>query len=159
LAITDSKPRNGKEEDEEWREKKSACEFVLAKFALLRWDELNELAYRIATAIKALSRTPRKLSADILEKALCRVADSEWRKNKSYDDFLRDMRSERRDYKMLNVWEFRGGLKKPIPGLVHQNDLLWLTKAVDSTEDIEIPGFHLRFEPRGRVAIRPVDKK
>lgn len=157
-AIEKSKPSNGRKADA-WREQKPDSDFVLAKLALLRWDELNELAYRIATTVKALSRTPRKLSVDILKEALRRVADSEWRKNKSYDDFFRDMRSERRDYKMLNVWEFRGRLKKHIPGVVRQNDLLWLAKAVDATEDIEIPGYQLRFKSRGRVALASSGKR
>jgi nicotinamide riboside kinase len=158
MAIAKSKPVRSKEADE-WREQRPSSEFVLAKLVLLRWDELNELAYRIAAAVKELSRTPRKLSFDILEEALRRVADSEWRKNKSYDDFLRDTRSERRDYKMLNVWEFRGQLKKQIPGIVCQNGLLWLAKAVDTTKDVEIPGYELRFKSRGRVAIPPSGKK
>jgi hypothetical protein len=138
----------------DWREEKLDPEVGLGKFALLRWDELDEFAYRLATILKALPRTPRKVSRKIFEKALTEVADSEWRKNKSYDDYLRDTRSERRDYQMPNVWEVRGSKTELIPGLVDANKLRWLVKAVDSTKDIDMPGFEFRFKTRGRVEIR-----
>lgn len=85
------------------REQKLGPEFMLAKLALLRWDELDELAYRLATILRLRSPVPRKISSQLLEKALSKIGDSEWRKNKSYFDFLRDTRSERRDYQMINV--------------------------------------------------------
>jgi hypothetical protein len=85
------------------REQKLDSEFMLAKLALLRWDELDELAYRLATILRLQSPVPRKIPSQLLEKALGKVGDSEWRKNKSYFDFLRDTRSERRDYQMINV--------------------------------------------------------
>jgi hypothetical protein len=85
------------------REHKLDSEFMLAKLALLRWDELDELACRLAAILKSQSPAPRKISSQSLEKALSKVGDSEWRKNKSYFDFLRDTRSERRDYQMINV--------------------------------------------------------
>jgi hypothetical protein len=76
---------------------------MLVKLALLRWDELDELASRLAELLKSRSPVPRKISSQLLTRALSKVGDSEWRKNKSYFDFLRDMRSERRDYEMLTV--------------------------------------------------------
>jgi len=95
-------------------EHKLTSQFMLAKLALLRWDELAELASRLATILKSSSPTPRKISSPLLERALGRVGDSEWRKNKSYFDFLRDMRSERRDYEMLTVPR-HGETKKSAP--------------------------------------------
>jgi len=85
------------------REDKLDDEFILAKLALLRWDELHELACHLATILKSQSKVPRTVSSKVLERALCEVGDSEWRKNKSYFDFLRDTRSERRDFQMLNI--------------------------------------------------------
>jgi hypothetical protein len=96
----------------------------------------------------------RKISPEILKQALVEVADSEWRKNKSYLDYLRDTRSERRDYQMLNIWEVKGRLATPVPGVVSLNGHEWLPKAVDSPQDLEIPGFQLVFEPPARVEIR-----
>jgi len=85
------------------RERKLDSQFMLAKFALLRYDELDELASRLASVLKSESAIPRKITSLLLAKALRKVGDSEWRKNKSYFDFLRDTRSERRDYQMVGV--------------------------------------------------------
>jgi hypothetical protein len=150
---------SGNNESEEtrvmhWREQKLDAGLALAKFALLRYDELDELAYRLSEILKGHSPIPRKVSPDILGKALGKVADSEWRKNKSYSDYLRDTESERRDYQMLKVWEFKGRAKKSIPGLLSSNKSRWLAGAVESLEDIEIRGYRLNSRPLGRVQIQ-----
>jgi len=142
-----------------WREQNLASDRALAKFALLRYDELTELAYRLALILKARSRIPKNISTEILQEALVQVADSEWRKNKSYVDYIRDTRSERRDYQMLNVWEFRGRLKKSVPDLVSANGRRWLVKAVDSLKDIDIAGVKLYSKPLGCVQIRESTSK
>ena len=142
-----------------WLEQKIEPGFVLAKFALLRWDELDELAYRLAATLKAQSPATERISPEILAEALKQVADSQWRKNKSYLDYLRDTQSERRDYQMLNVWELSNSVDGSVPGLVPSNKPRWLARAVDSPKDIEIPGFKLRFEERGRVNIRKASSK
>jgi hypothetical protein len=131
----------------------------LAKFALLRWDEINELALRLVTILKARSPVPRNISSDVLREALSEVEDSEWRKKKSYVDFLRDTRSERRDYQMLNVWEVRGKPKEAIPGLIPANHLNWIAKVADSPRNVEIPGFQLRFKANGCAEIRRARSK
>jgi hypothetical protein len=133
-------------------------ECTLAKFALLRFDEINELAYRLA---KILSKRPttRKISNEVLKEALKQVSDSEWRKNKSYSDFLRDVRSERRDYEMLNVWECTRDPKKPLPGLKPSNKRLWLARAVDSLDDVKVKGFRVQRKPDGRVELLAVKSK
>jgi hypothetical protein len=137
-----------------WREQKLDPNLVLAKFALLRYDEIDELAYRLSKTLKAKSPVPRIISAEILAQALTKVTDSEWRKNKSYSDYLRDRERERRDFQMLNVWEFKGRIKKPIPSVSSGNKSKWLAKAVESLDDIEIAGFRLSPKPRGRVGIQ-----
>lgn len=167
-AVEKTTPGNDASEEErralskeilEWRDEKLDSKFVLAKVALLRWDELNELAYRLATTLKSKTPIPRKVGSDILERALNEVADSEWRKNKSYVDYLRDTRSERRDYEMLKVWKFSGRTKKPVPGLILSNGSKWLVKTVDSPEEINIDGFQLSFKAGGRVAIRALTRR
>jgi len=142
-----------------WREQNLASDRALAKFALLRYDELTELAYRLALILKARSRIPKNISTEILQEALVQVADSEWRKNKSYVDYIRDTRSERRDYQMLNIWEVKGRPTTPVPGIVSANGQEWLARAVDSPQDIEIPGFQLVFEPPAIVEIRASSSK
>lgn len=133
--------------------------FALAKFVLLRWDELDELAYRLSVALKAGASIRRKVSSGMLEGALMEIEDSQWRRNKSYSDYLRDMQSERRDYQMMKVWEPVGKARAVIPGLVTLNGQQWLAKAVESLKDIEIPGSRLLSRPLGRVEIRASGSK
>jgi predicted ATPase len=128
----------------DWREQKLAVEHAFAKFALLRWDELNELAYRLALILKDKNPYPTRISKEILREALMQVDDSEWRKNKSYADFLRDRLSERRDYQMLNVWEVHTDIAAPISGVEVKNNKKWISKAVNSIKDVKLPGFELR---------------
>jgi predicted ATPase len=155
-----SAPVSSQEEENRmalWREQQLDPSLALAKFALLRYDELDELAYRLASILKSQSPRPRQISRNVLKEALTQVADSEWRKNKSYADFLRDTRSERRDYQMLNVWEVTGGDETSVPGVDSVNGLRWLRKAADSPQQIEIPGFRFSFKSLGLVEIHPSD--
>jgi len=137
-----------------WREQKLLRERTLAKFALLRFDELNELAYRLALVLKANPSTAKTISSEILRNALEKLADSEWRKNKSYVDYLRDTRSERRDYQMLNIWEVKGESEISAPDVREENGLKWLARAVDSLQDIQIPSFEIIPAPPGGAQVR-----
>ncbi len=135
-----------------YRETKLAAELTVAKFALLRHDELDELAFLLASYIRKQSDPPRAISSDIVVAALKEVSDSEWRKNKSYLDYLRDTRSERTDYQMLNVWEVITE-EASIPGVKTLTTGKWIERVGDSSKDIEIPDFTLSFEPPGHVKI------
>ncbi|MGB8131904.1 MAG: ATP-binding protein [Candidatus Angelobacter sp.] len=138
----------------EWREQKLTGEHALSKFALLRWDELNELAYRLVLILKSKNPYPARISQEILREALMQVDDSEWRKNKSYADYLRDRLSERRDYQMLNVWEVHTDIGAPIVGVEVKNNKKWISSAVNSIKDVELPGYELRPAGLGIVDLR-----
>jgi ATPase family protein associated with various cellular activities (AAA) len=142
-----------------WREEKLESELVLAKFALLRHDELDELAYRIATILTQSIPSKNEVSTPVLEMALGQIADSEWRKRKSYIDYLRDARSARRDYQMLNAWEIVGATEASAPEIQEANDKKWLTKAVDALKDIRIPGFEIRDLDSGSVEVLKKEPK
>jgi SpoVK/Ycf46/Vps4 family AAA+-type ATPase len=146
----------GSQEDalDNYREQRLDPKFALAKFALLRWDELKELAFRIAQIVSASSSGDSVVSSEILRKALNGVADLEWRKNKSYLDFVRDTGAERRDFQMLNVWEVKNMLKALVPGVIAANGSKWLSQISDSLEDVKIPGFELLPVIAGGVEIR-----
>jgi hypothetical protein len=137
----------------DWREQKVRPEYALAKFALLRWDELDELAYYIHIALTASTSKRLRISVEILKEALIAVADSEWRKNKSYADYLRDTQSERRDFQMLNVWEVIGRNRRSIPGVVSVDNRYWFATTSESLKSADIPGFRLRHEVPGRVRV------
>jgi len=134
-----------------WRELELDNNYALAKFALLRYDEIDELAYRLANILKERPTIPRNIPNDVLKDALAKIADSQWRKNKSYSDFFRDMRSERKDYQMVSIWRLTGRLPKSVRGFVNSNGGQWLSRAADSLKDIDIPGFDLLPKPQGRV--------
>jgi hypothetical protein len=149
--------RNAKIEN--WREASLDDEHMLAKFALLRWDELNELAYRLAGILASNTSTSIRVEAGLLEQALKQIDDSEWRKNQSYLDYLRDRRSERRDYQMLNVWRVIKCDGDCPPGVLTQNGSKWFPRAADKLSDIKIAGFDLTPAPPGGVEIRDVRPK
>jgi len=139
-----------------WKELPLPREYTFAKFALLRYDEIDELAYHLAKILRDRQPAARKITDDILRQALANVSDSVWRKSKDYDNYLRDIKSERRDYKMLRVWQCTRSVKKPLPGLTPSNGRLWLDRAVNSLDDIDFTGFHLRPKPPGRVQLRAI---
>jgi predicted ATPase len=153
-AFEKSAGAKSSQEIETFRESKLGPEFVLSKFALLRFDEMEELAYRLAAKIGAKSPKPKIISTELLGEALKSVDDSEWRKNKNYLDFLRDIRSERRDYQMPNAWRVISQKTDGIPDLTLANDTVWLQRAVDSHREIALPGYDLKFHERGTVSIR-----
>jgi hypothetical protein len=158
VSGTREKPTAPPTERPGWREEKLDSEYLLAKFALLRWDELNELAYRLAKILKAKRPTSVEIDADLLRQALGKIDDSEWRKNKSYEDYLRDRGSARRDYQMLNVWELKGSAEAVIRGAEEANGIKWLSRAVNSTEEIEqVPGFELLHVSPGTIEIRALN--
>lgn len=139
---------------EKWRESELDRRHMLAKFALLRYDELNELAYRIAKILRANPETLEKIDASLLKEALTQIDDREWRKNKSYVDYLRDRRSERRDYQMLNVWKVESSEEISIAQVTPSNGARWLSAAADSIKDIKILGLDLISSPPGSVKIQ-----
>jgi hypothetical protein len=147
------------EQTADWRDAVLDDNYMLAKFALLRYDELNELAYRLAKLLRASPQSPVTIDAKLLEEALKQIDDSEWRKNKSYVDYLRDRRSERRDYQMLNVWEVKGDLAALPPEVETLNGRKWLARAADAPTDVKIPGFETHPVPPGAVEIRAVVQK
>jgi hypothetical protein len=142
-----------------WREHKLSPTRALAKFALLRYDELDELAFRLAGILKATSPRTNSVPKNDFESALMRIDDSEWRKNKSYVDFLRDGRSERRDYQMLNVWQVAKESALVVPELVGANGSEWLCKAVDTPQEIQLAGLELHFHSPGLVKISSSNSK
>jgi hypothetical protein len=135
-----------------YREEKLDPSLTIAKFALLRHDELDEVAYHLALILKNEPKLPTNVGSDVITAALKKVADSEWRKNKSYLDYLRDTRSERRDYQMLNVWEVITQ-EESVPGVESANNRKWIKRAVDSSKELRIPEFDLTFGPPGVVKV------
>lgn len=74
---------------------------VLAKFLLVRWDQLDELATIIASHVKA----EETVDQGLLKKALRQMPDPFLDKTSSFMRYLDSEKYERRDYSKLIVWE------------------------------------------------------
>lgn len=135
------------------QEKELDPDFALAKFALLRWDEMEELAACLAAVLRNQSPVPSEVSSQLLRDALKQVADSEWRKNKSYVDYLRDTKSERKDYQMLNIWKVNLEPLKQVLGLKFANGTDWLPIPAGAPAPIDTSSFNLQFDDFGCVQI------
>ncbi len=81
-------------------------ECVLAKFLLLRYDQLHELAALIASLRRGKSdgRVPRKL----MEEALTQVADPFLSTCGPYRHFFESANYERHDFSKIALWEVEG---------------------------------------------------
>jgi hypothetical protein len=153
--LLNSAPKTGDGDDRDGAAKKQAYDgwleqrvvepkYFLAKFLLLRYDELDELAYHLEQRLKQETQTPKTISETTLREALGKVSDSQWRKNKSYADYDRDEQFERRDYQMLKTWEVVSeSVKGRSPEVKAVGDRCWLTRRVDSIRDIQIDGCEL----------------
>jgi hypothetical protein len=162
LLKSAPKTQNGSVQDraanqqayKQWLEQRVADEYFLAKLLLLRYDELDELAYHLEQILKEETPTPRTISERTLRQALGRVDDSQWRKNKSYSDYARDEQSERRDYQMLKTWEVVSeSVKGRSPEVKPIGDRCWLTRRIDSIHDIQIEGCELQESAPASVRI------
>jgi len=153
-GLNDQELKAQREAYDAWLEQKIQDEYALAKFLLLRYDELDELAYRTERILESKSTLPPSIPADTLREALMQIADSQWRKNKSYVDYARDKRSERRDYQMVKAWEV---IAESVNGhsseVIIQNGREWLARKVDSLTDIHVASCKLVLEPPGSVMI------
>jgi hypothetical protein len=148
------------EEHDRWREQQLDKNLALAKFVLLRYDELDELAYQLKLILPEKDDTPApSISAATLKQGLAEIADSQWRKNKSYEDYGRDKNSERRDYQMTRVWEVLPASTHTCSITEERNDRKWIRAAVDSIGDIKTKECKLHPQPPGSVLVLPPDAK
>lgn len=131
---------------------------ALSKFALLRYDELAELASEIAPK---LHRT-KVITSEILEDALKRVKDSKSRTLGEYYRFASDTKYERYDMSKTAAWlvEVEEGLSiASLPDTVKKCGKHHVVSVpVGSKPTIEIPGVTTEFLPEARVRLRGLPK-
>jgi hypothetical protein len=80
-------------------------EMRLAKFILLRWDQIEELASRIATLSRGAK--PIMLGPDLMSLALDKIADDRLTRLQTYLDYLIDSKQARRDFQRKPVYSVR----------------------------------------------------
>ena len=94
----------------------------LAKFVLLRWDQLDELALRLSTG-----ESTHHFTAKELKEALKKISDQKLTTRKPYNSLLDDLKRPRRDFDKRLVWRVEG-IDAEVPGHVVESDgQLWLT--------------------------------
>ncbi len=74
---------------------------ALAKFVLLRWDELAELAYYLNISIPEGG----KIEKEDLKGALQLLRDGRWRTQREYFEYVRGPAYERRDFGKTRKWD------------------------------------------------------
>jgi hypothetical protein len=120
-------------------------EHVLGKFALVRWDELNEIALRIAV----LLREDRLITVEILEQSLLGMKDGKTRGLGEYCRFISDSGSyERFDASRMGLWFVSQGdgldpsKLEPLPSPFERRGKRYFAKApIGDHENIRFPGY------------------
>jgi hypothetical protein len=101
-------------------------EHVLAKFLLLRWDQLHELV----AAIRKHSggKSSLTLTRAVVEEALRDVADPFLNICKPYRDFVDSSKYEQHDFSKLTLWEVRGTVPEQLkPKITIGKERNWYT--------------------------------
>jgi len=135
---------------------------VLAKFVLLRWDQLDELAYRISRIIGQASGG-LKLSRPLIEEALKNISDPSLLVRKTYCDYQRAGRYSMKDFSKETVWavENLSARKSYFSPLAVANQKVWLTCS-GSPEEIVTSNLSFAKTSVGCVfakTIKPTKKK
>jgi hypothetical protein len=131
-------------------------EHLLAKFVLLRWDQLEELAHillRVARSNKMGSRLV--LDVQTLKSALKEIADTRLKEYAPYLSFLRDRARSGRDFGKDVVWLVDGPKptsRKALSLLRNANGVTWCL----GTRDIIVSAAEtdVEFTPLGTVKFR-----
>jgi ATPase family associated with various cellular activities (AAA) len=103
------------DEDRKANEKRSdsldlPAECVLAKFLLIRWDQIPELASLIKKRIS--DPAAGILTTELLAKALSELAEPSLAKCHAFIDYIESRHYQQYDFKKLNVWEISGKIPK-----------------------------------------------
>lgn len=128
---------------------------VLAKFVLLRWDQLEELVLRIIEVI-GNPTTTLSISRDTLALALQAIADPSLQIRKTYLDYKNARRYSMRDYGKDTVWavsNLSADVSYASP-LSVSNNRVWLT-CVERPEKLT-GQFQFKVEKDGRVSATPL---
>jgi hypothetical protein len=125
---------------------------MLAKFALLRWDELDELAFDLAKESRA---SEIEVDPECMAKALGRVTDKSWRPVNEYLKFKTDQDYGRRDFGKLNYWRVADGSDTDALGvLLIGTDVKYLKYAADEAGEISLPGYVVSRSGPAEISIK-----
>ena len=132
-------------------------EAQLAKFVLLRWDQIEELACALAS--RAPSGKAFEVDAGCLSTALRDIRDQRLSRLQTYLDYLDDVKYARTDFQRKPVFKVRRfeGDEASLPKAVTRTDCgLWLTRS-PSKFPLAIDGYNVvETSAPGEVDIVPL---
>ncbi|MGA2328163.1 MAG: ATP-binding protein [Bryobacteraceae bacterium] len=133
----------------EMKDKPLPDDMMLAKFALLRYDQLEELAHHLSK----LQLDDDAARVEMMVKALKEIGDQRLRTYAPYVDFVRDIKYHRRDCQKIRTWLVEGLVQDeayPEP-IRKDNGRLWITTTSDDTPQPILPGFRTEIRTPGVV--------
>jgi hypothetical protein len=129
-------------------------ESLLAKFILLRWDQLDELAYRLGVRTGEGTQPPLVIRPEGMSRALGDLADNKLMKLEPFLGYLRDRTLARRDFGKLKVWAVDGDLRSPPSRhFTKTRDGWWLFGVMEDVNELQIPGWRIVEQSPGEVSV------
>lgn len=130
----------------------------LAKFMLMRWDQIAELA-DVLVNILAAQTTIICIDRNILVSALGRMPDSRLRRDRSYVEHFLDARLQAVDHNRIMAWKVNGSVPASVVGesIVRRGPDCWLiSTGVPSARMLPGCEVHLRPDGLGTVQISSI---
>lgn len=129
------------------------ADHVLFKFALLRYDELGELALHLRSKLGRRSVVTKK----ILEESLLELKDGSWRNLGEYDRYLKDPAYERRDFTKKSAWIVDNGdeLGPKPPAVIQKrrDGTTILVAPVNDSKDLNVSGYVVESVKPGTIRL------
>ena len=122
---------------------------TLAKFIMLRWDHLNELALHLADSCR--DQKECDISKDRLEEALSALVDPTLQRKSTYFNYHNDFAYSRRDFDKFNVWKAIGITEKCPPLVLYENGQFWVVSPVERPDRLKISGYRLTSQDVGSL--------
>jgi hypothetical protein len=130
---------------------------VLAKFVLMRWDQIEELAFHLKPKILGVSGI---IDARQFEKALAQIKDLRLGQLQPYFDYLTNVQYARRDFQRKPVYSVQNwpqGTDMP-SGVIRTDSGVWLQCASGMCPD-EVPGYGVERTSAGTVRLNRRDNR
>jgi hypothetical protein len=146
---------SNKEEKEKLKSAPLDEEFILSKFALLRFDELDELAEHMVADLPSTGL----IGDELLTAGLLKIRDKNSRNVGEYYRFTSDYKYERFDVSKMGTWliEMPSPTPENLPaGISRRGDKFLATAQLGSMPTLDIPGFTVELQPEARLRITPI---
>jgi hypothetical protein len=143
---------SNKEEEEKLKSAPLDEKFILSKFALLRFDELDELAAHMVADLPSTGL----IGAELLSVGLVKIRDKNSRNVGEYYRFKSDYKYERFDVSKMGTWlvEMPDPTMENLPaGITKRGDSYLATAKLGSKPTLDVPGFKVELQPQARLRI------